>query len=125
MTPPAAPQNSMGGGKEPREPTIEEIIQMLNELSGDAKRGAIDGLNDLLSGVQQESLQEGFGRKGLRELTDDEFADGINNILDLIDQANSAEINIEKIMMSVKLKLINLKMIKLFKKSSKEKTMLN
>ena len=36
-------------GQEPRDPTVDEIIKQLKGLDGEAKRGAIAGLTDLLS----------------------------------------------------------------------------
>jgi len=78
--------------KNPRDPTIEEIKKMLNRLHGEARRGAIEGLQDLIkSQPRVESLNEAFGGKGLRELTDDEFAAGINSVLDLVDQVEKPD----------------------------------
>lgn len=72
-------------GKEPREATIDDIIKQLGELTGDAKRGALDGLRDLLNqNKQQESLTEAL--KGIREMSDDEFADVVNDTIDLISE---------------------------------------
>ena len=84
--------------KEPRDPTADEIIKMLSKLSGEAKRGAHDGLQGLLSTLasetneKTESLHEAFNGKGLRELTDDEFADGINKVIDMIDEVDKLDI---------------------------------
>ena len=77
--------------KNPRDPTIEEIKKMLNRLHGEARRGAIDGLKELVNNQKTESLHEAFNGKSLRELTDDEFADGINKVLDLVDQVEQPD----------------------------------
>ena len=57
-------------GQEPRDPTVDEIIKQLGKLEGEAKRGAIDGLTDLLN-KKTESLSEAF-KKGIREFSDEE-----------------------------------------------------
>ena len=77
--------NSNGGGKQPRDATIDDIIYQLKNLKGDAKAGALDGLRDLVKDFK-ESLTESV-KKGLRDYSDDEFAELINGALDLIDNA--------------------------------------
>ena len=37
-------------------------------------------------------MHEAFNGKGLRELTDDEFADGINKVIDMIDEVDKLDI---------------------------------
>ena len=76
------PQNAQ---KQPRDPTIDEIIKQLQSLSGDAKRGAVDGLKDLLAGKKNESLQEDF-KKGLREFSDEEWDDLNDETLERIER---------------------------------------
>ena len=75
--------NSNSSGKPPRDATIDDIIYQLKNLKGDAKTGALDGLRDLVKDFK-ESLTEAV-KKGLRDYSDDEFADLINGALDLID----------------------------------------
>ena len=81
----------MMGGKEPRDPTIQEIIDMLSELSGDSRRGAIDGLKDVISsrnGTLNDSLQTPLTEaKTLRELETDEYNKLVNSAIDLLDRA--------------------------------------
>lgn len=77
--------NSNGSGKQPRDATIDDIIYQLKNLKGDAKNGALDGLRDLVKDFK-ESLTESV-KKGLRDYSDDEFAELINGALDLIDNA--------------------------------------
>lgn len=77
--------NSNGSGKQPRDATIDDIIYQLKNLKGDAKNGALDGLRDLVKEFK-ESLTEAV-KKGLRDYSDNEFADLINGALDLIDNA--------------------------------------
>jgi len=89
------PQLQLPGGKpqQPKEADLDDIIKQLSKLNPEAKRGAIDALNDLLGNkkkAKNESLSEELiteGSKTLRELEDDEFADLINDTLDLIDKA--------------------------------------
>ena len=77
--------NSNSSGKPPRDATIDDIIYQLKNLKGDAKNGALDGLRDLVKDFK-ESLTEAV-KKGLRDYSDDEFADLVNGALDLIDHA--------------------------------------
>ena len=73
------PQLNLSGGKqgqEPKDPTIDDIIKHLQGLSGEAKRGAIDGLSDLLKN-KKESLSEDFN-KGIRDFSDTEW-DSLND----------------------------------------------
>lgn len=76
--------------KRPRKPTIQEIIDQLSNLPDADRESAMDGLREL-SAMKNESLLEAFGKKSLRELTDDEFADGINKVLDLIDKVEKPD----------------------------------
>lgn len=72
----------------PRDATLDDIIKQLKELKGDAKNGAVDGLKDLLNNFPKtESLTE--AAKGLRELSDVEFNDIINDALDLVDKVRN------------------------------------
>ena len=70
--------------RKPRKPTIDEVIDIISSLPADDKNSAIQGLQDILD--DSISLSEAFEGKSLRELSDDEFADGINAVLDLIDK---------------------------------------
>ena len=58
-------------GQKPRDPTIDDIIKQLSKLKGEAKRGAVDGLTDLVKKNKNESLAEAFS-KGIREFSDKE-----------------------------------------------------
>lgn len=58
-------------GQDPRDPTIDEIIKQLSKLNGEAKRGVVDGLTDLVKKNKNESLAEAFS-KGIREFSDEE-----------------------------------------------------
>lgn len=89
------PQLNIGSpnGQEPRDATLADIIKQLKGLKGEARKGAIAGLaqiqNDRKSGGKKESLSEDLLKeaKGIRALSDDEFADLINDTLDMIDSA--------------------------------------
>ena len=72
-------------GSQPRDATIQDIIDELNQLEPNAKAGAIDGITELINGFS-ESLQEKI-TKGLRDYSDDEFNNLINDTLDLVDKA--------------------------------------
>ena len=61
-------------GQKPRDPTIDEIVKQLSELEGEARRGAIAGLTDLVKKNKNESLAEAFS-KGIREFSDEEWDD--------------------------------------------------
>ena len=61
-------------GQDPRDPTIDDIIKQLSRLGGEAKRGAIAGLTDLINKNKNESLAEAFS-KGIREFSDKEWDD--------------------------------------------------
>lgn len=76
---------SSGSGKPPRDATLDDIINQLKNLKGDAKKGALDGLKNLVTNFK-ESLTEAV-KKGIRDYSDDEFAALINDALDLIDDA--------------------------------------
>lgn len=58
-------------GQDLRDPTIDEIVKQLSKLEGEAKRGAIAGLTDLINKNKNESLAEAFS-KGIREFSDEE-----------------------------------------------------
>lgn len=89
---PAIDLDALTGGKvkQARQPTLQEIIDQLSELDDADRQDALAGLQELL-GQAQESLTEAFGGKSLRELSDDEFADGINRVLDLIDKVKKPD----------------------------------
>lgn len=72
-------------GSQPRDATIQDIIDELNQLEPNAKAGAVDGITELINGFS-ESLQEKI-TKGLRDYSDDEFNNLINDTLDLVDKA--------------------------------------
>jgi hypothetical protein len=72
-----------------RRPTIDEIVDIISSLPADDKASAMQGLQDILD--DSVSLSEAFEGKSLRELSDDEFADGINAVLDLIDQIQAPD----------------------------------
>ena len=59
---------------------VDEIIKRLKPQTGEAKRGIIDGLNDLLSSnfgeVSESLLKEDYS---LMSMTDDEYGDFINS----------------------------------------------
>ncbi len=76
----------MGMPQMPEDATLDDIIKQLKKLAPDAKAGAIAALKDLLGGSKNESLNEAY--KSVREMEDDEFADLINDTLNLIDKAN-------------------------------------
>lgn len=73
------------GAQAPRDPTVDEIIEQLSKLEGEAKRGAIDGLTDLVSGKKNESLSEAFS-KGIREFSDGEWNDLNDETVDRINK---------------------------------------
>ena len=58
-------------GQDPRDPTVDEIVKQLSKLEGEARRGAIAGLTDLINKNKNESLAEAFS-KGIREFSDKE-----------------------------------------------------
>ena len=91
------PPQGVGGGKFPREATADETIELLKTLKGEGKLGAIDALKELIASrkaAANESLKAKSTKplteavKGLRDMTDDEFGDYINDTYDLIDQAD-------------------------------------
>jgi hypothetical protein len=94
---PNMPPQGVGGGKFPREATADETIELLKTLKGEGKLGAIDALKELIASrkaAANESLKAKSTKplteavKGLRDMTDDEFGDYINDTYDLIDQAD-------------------------------------
>ena len=72
-------------GQDPRDPTIDEIIKQLSKLNGEAKRGAVDGLTDLVKKNKNESLAEAFS-KGIREFSDKEWDDLNDETIDRINK---------------------------------------
>jgi hypothetical protein len=91
------------GGEPPRDATMEETIELLKTLKGEGREGAIDALKDLIAkrkaanggatesfqGASKESLTEAVKR--VRDMTDDEFGDYINDVYDLIGQADEVD----------------------------------
>ena len=71
--------------QEPRDPTIDDIIKQLSRLKGEAKRGAVDGLTDLVKKNKNESLAEAFS-KGIREFSDKEWDDLNDETIDKINK---------------------------------------
>ena len=73
-----------------RKATLDDIIKQLKGLSKEGKTGAIDALKSLLN--SKEDTNESLitilheAKKGVRDMTDDEFGDYINSIYDLIDE---------------------------------------
>ena len=72
-------------GQKPRDPTIDDIIKQLSKLNGEAKRGAVDGLTDLVKKNKNESLAEAFS-KGIREFSDKEWDDLNDETIDRINK---------------------------------------
>lgn len=87
---PQLPTGGMSNGKEPRDPTIDDLIKHLSELSGEAKRGAIDGLKDLL-GKKTESLGEAFS-KSIREFDDAEWDDLNDETIERIERVKKLDV---------------------------------
>lgn len=86
------PDLNLGGGmQEPRDATLKDIIKQLKGLSSEGKRGALAALQDIINSRKPttESLTEAV--KGVREMTDDEFGDYINDTYDLIDQVEALD----------------------------------
>jgi hypothetical protein len=91
------------GGEPPRDATMEETIELLKTLKGEGRKGAIDALKDLIAkrkaanggatesfqSTGKESLTEAVKR--VRDMTDDEFGDYINDVYDLIGQADEVD----------------------------------
>lgn len=80
------------GGNQIQEPTLQQLIQMLKKqhLTGDAKRGALDGLKQILadktaaSGAPaNESLQEAVitDNTSILNMSSEDFSDMINDII--------------------------------------------
>lgn len=72
-------------GQDLRDPTIDEIVKQLSKLEGEAKRGAIAGLTDLINKNKNESLAEAFS-KGIREFSDEEWDDLNDETIDKINK---------------------------------------
>ena len=72
-------------GQKPRDPTVDEIVKQLSKLEGEAKRGAIAGLTDLVKKNKNESLAEAFS-KGIREFSDEEWDDLNDETIDKINK---------------------------------------
>lgn len=71
--------------QDPRDPTVDEIVKQLSKLEGEAKRGAIAGLTDLINKNKNESLAEAFS-KGIREFSDEEWDDLNDETIDKINK---------------------------------------
>ena len=95
------PTNS-NSDKEPRDATLNDIIDQLTGLNAKSKQGAIAAIKDLLAKEDEEaneSFKLDFAKKShlvealksVREMTDDEFGDYINGVYDLIDQVEEIE----------------------------------
>ena len=84
---PSMPNMSNMGqqGQKPRDPTVDEIVKQLSKLTGEAKRGAIAGLTDLINKNKNESLAEAFS-KGIREFSDKEWDDLNDETIDKINK---------------------------------------
>ena len=72
-------------GQKPRDPTVDEIVKQLSKLEGEARRGAIAGLTDLINKNKNESLAEAFS-KGIREFSDEEWDDLNDETIDKINK---------------------------------------
>ena len=72
-------------GQKPRDPTVDEIVKQLSKLEGEARRGAIAGLTDLINKSKNESLAEAFS-KGIREFSDKEWDDLNDETIDKINK---------------------------------------
>ena len=72
-------------GQKPRDPTVDEIVKQLSKLEGEARRGAIAGLTDLIKKNKNESLAEAFS-KGIREFSDKEWDDLNDETIDKINK---------------------------------------
>lgn len=89
-----------GGGEKPEESVFDAAKRILSELTGEAKRGAADGLKDLLSSrgslenfntsKHKYRLQESTG-KSIIDMTDEEFDEEINSANELISQVLDIE----------------------------------
>ena len=84
---PSMPNMSNMGqqGQDPRDPTVDEIVKQLSKLEGEARRGAIAGLTDLINKNKNESLAEAFS-KGIREFSDKEWDDLNDETIDKINK---------------------------------------
>lgn len=84
---PSMPNMSDMGQQEqkPRDPTVDEIVKQLSKLEGEARRGAIAGLTDLINKNKNESLVEAFS-KGIREFSDEEWDDLNDETIDKINK---------------------------------------
>lgn len=93
---------SYNNDKEPKDATLDDIINQLTDLNAKSKQGAIAAIKDLLAKADDdtnESFKLDFAKKSqlvealksVREMTDDEFGDYINGVYDLIDQVEEIE----------------------------------
>lgn len=93
---------SYNNDKEPKDATLDDIINQLTDLNAKSKQGAIAAIKDLLAKADEEtneSFKLDFTKKSqlvealksVREMTDDEFGDYINGVYDLIDQVEEIE----------------------------------
>jgi hypothetical protein len=86
------------GGTPPREATKDETIELLGTLTGEGREGAKDALKELIAKRKAATPVESFkplggqslteAVKSVRDMTDDEFGDYINDTYDLIDKAD-------------------------------------
>lgn len=75
-------------GVHPRLPKIDEIIKELSALPDEAKKGAIKALEDIIGNVT-ESLCEAIEDKALEDISDEEYGDFVNSIIDELQKAAS------------------------------------
>jgi hypothetical protein len=74
-----------------QETVFEAAKRILGELAGEARRGAADGLKDLLAksgyfeSLSKSNLQEEL-KKTLSRMTDEEFNDELSSMMDLVDE---------------------------------------
>ena len=79
-------------GKQPRLPKIDEIIKELSALQGEAKKGAIKALEDIIGNIT-ESLHEAIEDKALEDISDEEYGDFVNSIIDEL-QKDASDITV-------------------------------
>lgn len=78
---------SMPQESEAEEPTAKDIAKMLSKLTGEARRGAIAGLNNILANRGNGQANESFTEAiDIKTISDEEFNSKINGLLDLINQ---------------------------------------
>lgn len=89
------PNAVLGKGGKPKnakDPSLETIIKLLKKLSGDGRRGALDALKEILrsrgyddTDIPMVEALKPIPKKSLADMSDDEFNDMLNNLLDEID----------------------------------------